>query len=108
MKLEIVRIEMRGLFGQPASKTVITIEATNTTTAKILKPRNQRFWGYEFGSSIGGRRPIGASLTDSFGNDYKLTSVTPSFLGIEAGGIRPGRTVFELPSEAFYGTVVKR
>ena len=136
MKLEIIRIAKRGLFGQPASKTVITVEATNTTTAKILKPRNQRIWGYEFGSSIGGRRPIGASLTDSFGNDYKLTSVTPSFLGIESGGIRPGQTVtfevrfgdiplqnaksvrltiapatfgqragtvFELPSEAFYG-----
>ena len=141
MKLEIVRIEMRGLFGQPASKTVITVEATNTTTGKILKPRNQRFCSYEFGSSISCRLSIGASLTDSFGNDYKLTSVTPSFLGIEAGGIRPGQTVtfevrfgdvplqnaksvrlvvapatfgqragtvFELPSEAFYGTVVKR
>jgi hypothetical protein len=88
MKLEIVQI---------ASKTVISIEATNTTTSRILKPWNQIVWGYEFGSNVGGRLPIGASLTDSFGNEYKLMSITPSFLGTEAGGIRPGQTVtFEL------------
>lgn len=134
MKLEIVRIAKRDIFGRPASNTVITVEATNTTTSRILKPVNQAVWGYEFGS-------IGASLTDSFGNDYKLTSIIPEFLGSEAGGIRPGQTItfelrfgdvplqnaesvhlsiapatlgqeggtmFELPSEAFYGAVAKR
>ena len=65
----------------------------NTTTSKILKPRNQKIWGYEFGSNVGGRLPIGASLTDSFGNDYKLTSITPKFLGNESGGIRPDQMV---------------
>ena len=136
MKLEIVRIAKRGSFNLPAS--VFTVEATNTTNSKILKPQNHKVWGYEFGSEIGGTYAIGASLTDSFGKDYKLTSITPSFLGNESKGIRPGetvtfnlrfgdvplenakylrlvvdpatfgqqgRTVFELPSEAFYGTV---
>ena|GEM_PF-5404343 len=141
MKLEIIRIAKRDIFGRPAPNTVITVEATNTTSSRILKPRNQRVWGYEFGSDVGGQLPIGASLTDSFGNDYKLTSVTPGFLGNESGGIRPGqtvtfevrfgdvplenaksvrlvvesatfgqqaRTVFEIPSEGFYGPVTKR
>jgi hypothetical protein len=93
MKLEIVLIAKRDLFGQPSSNTVITIEATNTTTSKILKPRNQRIYGYEFGSNVGGRYSIGAYLTDSFGNEYKLTSIEPQFMGNEGKGIRPGEIV---------------
>lgn len=93
MKLEIIRIAKHDIFGRPASNTVIAVEVTNTTTSKILKPRNQRVWGYEFGSDVGGQLPVGASLTDSFGNDYKLTSIYPGFLGSEAGGIRPGQIV---------------
>jgi hypothetical protein len=96
-KLEIVQITTHDLFGWSAPTTVIVVEVTNTTTSKILKPRNQRVWGYEFGSGVGGRLPVGASLSDSFGNDYKLTSINPGLLGSEAGGIRPGQTVtFEL------------
>ena len=91
MKLEIVRIAKRGSFNLPAS--VFTVEATNTTNSKILKPQNHKVWGYEFGSEIGGTYAIGASLTDSFGNDYKLTSIYPKFLGNEGRGIRPGETV---------------
>ncbi|MEX2491302.1 MAG: hypothetical protein WD425_06040 [Nitrospirales bacterium] len=136
MKLEIVRIAIaiRDILGRPASITSVTVEATNTTTSRILKPRNQRFLGDV-------RLSIGASLTDSFGNDYRLEFISPNFLGIEARGIRPGQTVtfelrfgdvplqnaesvrlsiapgtlgqeggtmFELPSEAFYGSTVKR
>ena len=121
-------IEKRDFLGRPAANTVISIEATNTTTSKILKPRNQESWG--------GWR--GASLTDSFGNEYKLESIAPRYRGNEAKGIRPGQvitfkvrfgdtplenakfvrlavepatfgqqaeTVFELPSEAFFGSV---
>ena len=131
MSLEIIRIAKRDIFNRPGSNTVITIEATNTTTSRILKPKNWAVWGYEV---------IGSTLTDSFGNDYKLTSITPQFLGNELGGIRPGQTLtfelrfgdiplqnaksvrlvvepgtlgqqtgtaFELPSEAFYGAVAK-
>lgn len=36
---------------------------------------------------------MGASLTDSFGNTYKLDSISPGYLGSEARGIRPGQTV---------------
>ena len=93
MKLEIIRIAKRDIFGTLALNTEIFIEATNTTATKILKPRNQKVWGYEHGSDIGGAFSIGVSLTDSFGNDYKLTSVTPSFLGNEERGISPGQTV---------------
>lgn len=101
MKLEIVRIAIDVSFSlsPPASETVltsetvVTVEATNTTASRILKPRNEKVWGYEFGSNIGGSIPVGASLTDSFGNDYKLWSITPSFLGDEANGIRPGQTI---------------
>jgi len=93
MKLEIVWIGKHNVYGNSALNTEILIEATNTTTTKILKPRNQKIWGYESGSDIGGQISIGASLTDSFGNDYKLTSVTPSFLGNEGKGIRPGQAI---------------
>lgn len=93
MKLEIIWIAKRDIFGTLALNTEIFIEATNTTATKILKPRNQKVWGYEHGSDIGGAFSIGASLTDSFGNDYKLSSVTPSFLGNEESGVRPGQTV---------------
>jgi len=93
MKLEIIWIALRDIFGHPAMNTEIFIEATNTTTSKILMPKNHRIWGYEIGSDVGGQLPIGVSLTDSFGNKYKLTSITPSFLGNEAKGIRPGQIV---------------
>ncbi len=93
MKLEIVWITKRDTVIDTELSTVITIETTNMTTSKILKPRNHRIWGYENGSDVGGRLPIGVSLTDSFGNNYKLTSITPSFLGSESRGIRPGQTV---------------
>jgi len=102
MKLEIIRITKRPLFGQQSPETIIAVEVTNTTTSKILKPRNQRVWGYEFGSDVGGRLPVGVSLTDSFGNDYKLTSIYPGFLGSEAAGIRPGQTV---PFQLRFGDV---
>jgi len=93
MKLEIIWIGKHNVFGNSVLNTEIFIEATNTTSTKILKPKNQKIWGYESGSDIGGQISIGASLTDSFGNDYKLTSVTPSFLGNEGNDIRPGQTV---------------
>jgi len=93
MKLEIIWIGKRDVLGRHALNTEFFIEATNTTATKILKPKNQKVWGYEYGSNIGGRISIGVSLTDSFGNDYKLTSVTPSFLGNEGKGIKPGQTV---------------
>ena len=128
MKLEVVWVARRDLFGRPASETLIVVEATNTTTDRILKPTNR----------VGRLLSIGASLTDSFGNNYQLMSITPPFLGNEAQGIRPGSTVtfelrfgdvplqnaesvrlaiepatlgqragtaFVLPSEAFYGTL---
>ncbi len=137
MKLEIAKIAISRL----GPETVLTVEATNTTASRILKPRNQKVWGYQFGSNIGGLVPVGASLTDSFGNNYKLTSISPPFLGDEAKGIKPGqtvtfevrfgdiplknaksmrlviepatfgqqaRTMFEIPSEAFYRPVAKR
>lgn len=93
MRLEIVRISTSDIWVRPGTSTVITFEATNTTTSRIFKPRNQKIWGYEYGSNVGGRLPIGAFLRDSFGNDYKLTSVSPGFLGNEAAGIKPGQTV---------------
>ena len=93
MKLEIVWISMLDILGRPEMNTEFHIEATNNTNTKIFMPRNSRVWGYENGSDIGGQLPIGISLTDSFGNEYKLTSITPSFLGNEAKGIRPGQTV---------------
>lgn len=93
MKLEIIWISMRDILNQPAMNTEFHIEATNNTNSEILMPRNSRVWGYENGSDVGGQLPIGVSLTDSFGNKYKLTSITPSFLGSEAKGIRPEQTV---------------
>ena len=93
MKLEIVWISMFDMFDRSEMNTEFHIEATNNTNSKIFMPRNSRVWGYENGSDVGGTLPIGVSLTDSFGNEYKLTSITPSFLGNEAKGIRPGQTV---------------
>ena len=103
MKLEIVSIEMYDAYDQFGTgytgslsgweKSVFTVKATNTTNSRILKPKNHKVWGFEFGSDTGGSYPIGAFLTDSFGNDYKLTSIYPKFLGNEGRGIRPGETV---------------
>jgi hypothetical protein len=93
VKLEVVRIAKRDFFGRPAPNTAVTVEATNMTTNKILKPRNQRVWGYQHGSDVGGMYSVGAALRDSFGNEYKLTSISPPFLGDEAQGISPGQTV---------------
>jgi hypothetical protein len=70
VKLEVVRIAKRDFFGRPAPNTAVTVEATNTTTNKILKPRNQRVWGYQHGSDVGGMYSVGAALRDSFGNEY--------------------------------------
>ena len=95
MKLEIVEVARRESYS--SIFTLVTVAATNTTSSTILRPRNLGVWGYEFGSDVAGRVPIGTSLTDSFGNDYKLTKVSPEFLGNEGFGIRPGQTkVFEL------------
>ncbi len=93
MSLEVLKISKSDVVDSSRAFTVISINATNTTASRILMPVNSRVWGYEAGSDIGGRLPIGASLTDSFGNSYKLTSISPSYLGSEARGVRPGQTV---------------
>ena len=76
MKLEIVSIGMYDAYG--FEKSVFTVKATNTTNSRILKPKNHKVWGFETHPDLGGSYPIGAFLTDSFGNDYKLTSIPPS------------------------------
>ena len=92
MKLEIVLIEIRPFLGSLIF-TEISIKATNTTNTKIHRPKNQRIYGYEDGSDIGGRMSIGASLADSFGNKYKLSRIEPGYIGDESIGIKPGQSV---------------
>ena len=78
-------------------RTLVTMAVTNTTTSTILRPRNQRVWGYEFHPELGGSTPIGTSLSDSFGNTFKLTMAEPRFYGTDGRDIRPGETeVFKL------------
>lgn len=67
MKLEIIWIGKRNVLRRSALNTEIFIEDTNTTATKILKSRNQKVRGYEYGSDIGGQISLGVSLTDAFG-----------------------------------------
>lgn len=95
MQLEIVKVAKQKFYS--STSTQMTIAATNITSSTILKPRNYRVWGYDVHPKLGGSTPIGTSMSDSFGNPYKLTRVSPKFLGIEPRGIRPGETkIFEL------------
>ena len=93
--LEIVEVARLESFGRVTPR--VTVTATNITSSTILRPRNHRVWGYDVHPELGGSKPIGTSLSDSFGNTFKLTWVKPTFYGTGGRGIRPGETkVFEL------------
>ncbi|MBL6948732.1 MAG: hypothetical protein ISR51_08650 [Rhodospirillales bacterium] len=67
-------------------RTIVQITATNTSNSRILRPRNKTYF-----------EAIGTSMSDSFGNRYKLSKVTPEYINDERPGIRPGETkVFTL------------
>ena len=94
IELEIVEVAKVGF---RKSNTFVAIAATNVTSSTILRPRNQRVWGYDVHPKLGGSTPIGTSLSDSFGNTFKLIWVKPRFYRTGGRGIRPGETkVFEL------------
>jgi hypothetical protein len=76
--------------------TIVELRVTNKHVGVILRPRNAAVYGYDADSpNVGGTMPIGARLSDSFGNFFKLENVSPKFYGggSDRAGIRPGEAV---------------
>lgn len=67
--------------------TTLEVRVTNTHEGLILRPTTGRLIVIDEGAE--GERatfvPVGFSLTDNFGNNFPLTSVTPELVGTEAG-----------------------
>jgi hypothetical protein len=83
-------------------QTEIELSVTVITNTKIINPKTHTIYGYEEGSDIGGTMPVGFHLSDSFGNDMKVSAVSPKYIGYKEQGLRPGQTqIFKIVAKDY-------
>jgi hypothetical protein len=80
--------------GHEFRNTVFDVSVMNKGPGVILRPYNAMIYGFDADSpGVGGTSPLGAVLSDSFGNTFVFNRVRPEFYGTGSKGIRPGETV---------------
>lgn len=71
---------------------VIKLKVSSNTPTSILTMKTHTIYGYENGSNIGGTMPVGFLVKDNFGNNMKVQSVSPTFIGFDEKGLRYGES----------------
>jgi hypothetical protein len=93
-QIAIKRISVEDGYGSPTLSFQVSV--TDNSLGTILRPHNVETYGYDADSpDVGVTLPVGARLSDSFGNSFKFIKVDPEFFGegTDEKGIRPDETV---------------
>lgn len=93
VKIEVKDVKTLGFIGTDIILgTELTFFVTNLSKTKVISPKTHVTYGFEDGSDIGGRMPRGFMLSDNYGNDLKVGSLHPEYIGYKEKGLRPGET----------------
>jgi hypothetical protein len=90
VKIEFVEGHLKKFYS--SINTVIKLKVTVLSPTKVIKPWTHVYFGFEYGSLIGGTTTRDILIYDDFKNTFDIINMSPEYTGGKEKGIKPGES----------------